>query len=198
MQNKQKSVEEEFTLVAPAALVCDEFVNSLLHLEKMPRVSSTMSSKALWLSQLQFYHEWNDLFLYHVANVFFFFSFMLNTGVNTVSASSGHNRKCSQGALILLVVHPPTLRCAAYTRHNFIFKMFWTVYNSQICSLGTPRDLLTESGAAPSQGKHCSVWTRAHTSQTQRDTTHGQTFHCGPACSAETCCDKCDSSFIKS
>lgn len=129
---------------------------------------------------------------------FFFFSFMLNTGVNTVSASSGHNRKCSQGALILLVVHPPTLRCAAYTRHNFIFKMFWTVYNSQICSLGTPRDLLTESGAAPSQGKHCSVWTRAHTSQTQRDTTHGQTFHCGPACSAETCCDKCDSSFIKS
>lgn len=73
MQNKQKSVEEEFTLVAPAALVCDEFVNSLLHLEKMPRVSSTMSSKALWLSQLQFYHEWNDLFLYHVANVFFFF-----------------------------------------------------------------------------------------------------------------------------
>lgn len=74
--------------MAPAVLVCDEFVNSLLHLEKMPRVISTM----------------------------------LNMGVYTVSASSGHDRKCSQGALILLVVHPPTLRCAAYTRDNFIFK----------------------------------------------------------------------------
>lgn len=84
--------------MAPAALVCDEFVNSLLHLEKMPRVSSTMSKHFDYAEHGSPYY--------------------------TVSASSGHNRKCRQGALILLVVHPPTLRCAAYTRDNFIFKMF--------------------------------------------------------------------------